>query len=132
MKPTQDRTKDLTVFYDGACPLCRAEIAFYASQKGADVLTFVDVARAENPLPQGVSREAALARFHVETADGQVIDGAGAFLALLRRLPRFHGLARFGDLPLLRSLLSLLYAAFLRLRPAIVRLYCRLARVRDV
>ncbi|HHS94221.1 MAG TPA: DUF393 domain-containing protein [Rhodobacterales bacterium] len=132
MKPTKAPATDLTVFYDGACPLCIAEIAFYRRQKGAEAMTFIDVADAQNPLPKGVSRTCALARFHVETADGQVIDGAGAFLALLQRLPRFRWLGRAADRPLLRPVLSLLYDAFLRLRPAIVRLYCRIARVGDV
>ena len=34
------------VFYDGACPLCIREIAFYKRRKGADGVTWVDVSDA--------------------------------------------------------------------------------------
>ncbi|WP_082688603.1 MFS transporter [Ruegeria marisrubri] len=86
------RDPALTVFHDGACPLCRAEIAFYRRQRGAEKIAFVDVAREDTALPEGVSRTSARARFHVETAQGQVISGAAAFLALMATLPRLAAL----------------------------------------
>lgn len=34
----------LTVYYDGACPLCRREIEFYRRRRGADAIEWVDAA----------------------------------------------------------------------------------------
>ena len=80
----------LTVLYDGACPLCRREIAVYRDlqplQPGSTV-SFADISNAAVPLPAGTTREQLLARFHVQGRDGQLVSGAQAFLALWAALP---------------------------------------------
>ena len=125
------RDPALTVYHDGACPLCRAEIAFYRRQRGAEKIAFVDVAREDTALPEGVSRASARARFHVETAQGQVISGAAAFLALMATLPRLRPFARIGGLPGIRRLLEGLYLLFLRFRPVLVGAFVWLQRMKS-
>ncbi|PRX31880.1 Predicted thiol-disulfide oxidoreductase YuxK, DCC family [Meinhardsimonia xiamenensis] len=122
---------ELTVFFDGACPLCRAEMDFWRRQPGAERIAFVDVARDDTVLPRGVGRAQARARFHVETAERRVISGAAAFLALIATLPRLRWLARIGRLPGIAQLLELSYRLFLRLRPALVAAHVRLRRHRS-
>ena len=34
---------ELTIYYDGSCPLCRREIAFYRRQPGSERLDWMDV-----------------------------------------------------------------------------------------
>ena len=81
----------LTVLYDGACPLCRREIAHVkglADRQGDSGLCFVDIShQAEANTRSAAERTALLARFHVQRADGSRIDGAAAFVAMWRRLP---------------------------------------------
>ena len=52
----------LTVYYDGACPVCSSEMGFYQRQDGADGIQWVDVATCDLSLlgPQ-LDRERALA-----------------------------------------------------------------------
>lgn len=110
----------LTVYYDGACPLCRVEIAHYRRQQGADALRFVDVAGPAACGPD-LSREQALARFHVRDADGRLLSGAAAFVSIWARLPRWRWGARIAALPPVLALLELGYRAFLPIRPALSR-----------
>jgi len=110
----------LTVYYDGACPLCRVEIAHYRRQQGADVLCFVDVAEPTACGP-GLSHAQALARFHVRDAEGRLLSGAAAFVGLWQHLPRWRWLGRVAAWPPVLALLELGYRAFLPLRPTLSR-----------
>ena len=106
-----------TVFYDGACPLCRREIAHYRRLRGAERLAWIDVASTNAPLATyDMSRERAMARFHVLDAAGRWQTGAFGFAELWSHLPAYRWLART-----LRSL---------RLLPLLNRVYVRFARWR--
>lgn len=110
----------LTVLYDGACPLCRREIAVYQGLKPIDAgqaVTFSDVSLADCTLPAGGVRSDYLARFHVQRSDGQVLSGAAAFVALWATLPGWRYLALAARVPGATPLLELVYRAFLRVRP---------------
>jgi predicted DCC family thiol-disulfide oxidoreductase YuxK len=128
---------DLTVYYDGACPLCRREIAHYRGRAGAERVRFVDLAAAEDREPgrldpgsidlgPGLDLAAARARFHVREADGRLVSGAAAFARLWRRFPGWRWLARLVELRLFgwRPLLPFAEAAYrlsLIVRPWLAR-----------
>jgi len=84
-----------TVFYDGACPVCRAEIGSYRRLRGAGGVRWRDV--AAGPAPEGVSRQELLERFTVIRRDGAAVSGARAFVALWRGLGPLRGLGRLLD-----------------------------------
>lgn len=119
-----------TIYFDGDCPLCRAEIAHYEKQDEEGVLRLVNVADPETALPDGADREAALARFHVATETGQVVSGAAAFVEVWAKLPGWRWLARIAKVPGVVAILELGYRAFLPIRPLIVGLYVRITRAR--
>lgn len=123
-----DEVPALTVLYDGACPLCRREIGVYAGLRPDTPLRFADVSDASLRLPPGTSRRQLLARFHVRTGDGRLLDGAQAFLALWSVLPGWRWLARAGRLPGVAWAMERLYRLFLRGRPALQRWAARLDR----
>lgn len=124
---------EVTVYFDGACPLCRAEIGHYRRSLGAERIDFVDVARRESAdrLPPDLSREGALRRFHVRTDDGQLVSGAAAFARLWLTLPgwrwlgRLVGLRILGRQPLL-PIAETAYRLSLPMRPRLVGLLTRL------
>ena len=70
------------MLYDGACPLCRREIALYRGLPASQPLAFVDVSNTAVELPPGTDRTRLLARFHVLRADGSLADGARGFVTL--------------------------------------------------
>lgn len=120
---------DLTVFYDGDCPLCRAEIGVYQCAKGSDRIAFVDVSAATGDLvAPGLDRDTALARFHVRRSDGTLASGAEGFGHMWLALPRWRWVGRFVLLPGIRQSAELAYRGFLRIRPAIQRRWRRAAR----
>ncbi|HSN70795.1 MAG TPA: DUF393 domain-containing protein [Steroidobacteraceae bacterium] len=109
----------LTVFFDGACPLCRREIDFYRRQSGSERIDWFDLSTAapDRPVAPGLDLETALARMHVMHPDGTFASGAGAFAAVWRSLPRFARLGRVASLRPITLVLELGYRVFLRLRP---------------
>ena len=76
----------LTLFYDGACPLCQAEILFLSGRNQANLLEFIDInSEKYDPLKVGVSCEEALAVMYGQYADGTLINGPAVFPEAYRR-----------------------------------------------
>lgn len=76
----------LTLFYDGACPLCQAEILFLSGRNQANLLGFIDIhSEKYDPLKLGVSCEEALAAMYGQYADGTLINGPAVFPEAYRR-----------------------------------------------
>jgi predicted DCC family thiol-disulfide oxidoreductase YuxK len=111
----------LTVLYDGACPLCRREIALYQGLPTNTPVCYVDVTRAGAALPANVTQRELLARFHVQDEAGQLRSGAAAFLLLWAALPGWRWLARLGQLPGAACAMERVYRFFLRWRPLLQR-----------
>jgi len=119
-----------TVFFDGSCALCRAEIGYYRRQDQSAALCFVDVSQTGAAVPAGISRRSAMERFHVRTSDGRVVSGAAAFVEIWSRLPRWSWAARAATLPGALAVLEFGYRIFLPLRPSISGLVRRLVQLR--
>ena len=106
------------VYFDGACPLCSKEIAAYRAARGGDQLQWVDANGCdEAALGPALNRSDALARLHVRLADGTLLSGAAAFVAIWQRLPAFRALAWLARLPGALLVMEGAYRAFLRVRP---------------
>ena len=108
------------VFYDGACPVCRAEISTMKRMAQTPIVwrdvsaegEAVTVASGQPPR----SRDELLARFHVRRADGEVVSGAAAFVAMWRTASGFSFLAKVLDNKPAIWVGDRLYWAFLKLR----------------
>ena len=125
-----DSDSKIVIFYDGACPLCRAEVRQYGRGAGAQALCLRDISQPQAQLPAALSRAQAMARFHVVAADGRLLSGARAFIEVWRHLPAWRTAARVAALPGMTLLLELAYRLFLRLRPAIVWAFVTARRMR--
>jgi len=112
---------ELTVLFDGACPLCRREIGVYRSLIPLQPVQWLDVSKGSEDIS---SEEQALymARFHVRQKDGQLLSGAAAFVALWLAMPGWRWLGRFARLPGVTPVLEVMYRGFLHLRPHLQRL----------
>ena len=120
--PDEERP-GLTVYYDGGCPICAREIGMYRSCRGADRIAWVDAdAVSGDVLAPGLSRDDAMARFHVIDSSGRAFSGGAAFSALWRALPAFSMLGRILSCWPFSIILEGIYRLFLILRPRLKQL----------
>ena len=125
-----DKLPSTTIYYDGSCPLCATEIRHYRDQDSEQALAFVDVSQTDALLPGDLSRQQAMARFHVMARDGRLIDGAEAFAEVWANLSKWRWAARAAALPGAIPALNIAYSVSLLIRPALSRLLGRLRRSR--
>jgi predicted DCC family thiol-disulfide oxidoreductase YuxK len=111
----------LTLFYDGACPLCQAEILFLSGRNQTGLLDFVDInSKAYDPLKVGVSCEEALAAMYGQYADGTLIHGVTVFPEAYRRAD-LPSLAWIFSRKSMQPVLKMGYRFFAKNRHAISR-----------
>jgi len=106
-----------TVYYDGGCPVCTREIAMYRQQPGAEGIRWIDASTCgAEELGVQLSREAALARLHLRSSDGQLVSGAAAFTGMWREMPRWRWLGVLFGKGWRLAALEGAYRLFLRVR----------------
>jgi predicted DCC family thiol-disulfide oxidoreductase YuxK len=102
-----------TLYYDGACPLCWAEVGKLKKfTKEKLVLKNIHELEAEEAVP---SKELLLSRLHLKTADGQWLTGLTANIRAWHHTP-FRYLWRMLDWPLIRIFSHWAYEFWLRRR----------------
>lgn len=106
----------LTVWYDGDCPICTAEIALMRKLDSNSAIGFVDLSLA-GACP--TERAARLARLHAQPSGGSMVSGAAAFVAMWRVLPGLRPLAALASPPPVQWLLERAYLFFLKARPSL-------------
>lgn len=109
-------TEELTLYYDGNCPFCLAEMHRLMRWNRAGRLGFVDISAPDfDPAPLGVDMAALDRELHGSTADGRLLVGIDSMLAAYTLVGR-----AWIVLPLrvrvLRPLLASLYRGFARNR----------------
>ncbi len=109
----------LTVWYDGACPLCTREIALMRRLDRAQQIDFVNVAESDAACP--LDRTLLLARLHARE-NGVLLDGAAAFAAMWRAIPLLRPLGLLARNRQVLGMLEWAYVRFLRVRPALQRM----------
>lgn len=111
----------LTIYYESACPLCRAEMTNLMLRNQAGLLRFEEVSAPgfASPLP-GVSLADLLTLIHARRADGAVVRGVEVF-RLAYQAVGLPGVARALRLPVLRGVAERAYPVLARHRHRIPR-----------
>jgi predicted DCC family thiol-disulfide oxidoreductase YuxK len=106
----------LTIWFDGACPLCAREIALMRRLDWRDRIVFIDLGDIAAHCP--IDRQTLLSRFHA-LEQGQLLSGAAAFAAMWRAIPLLRPLGLLAHNNMVLRGLEWLYVQFLRIRPRI-------------
>jgi predicted DCC family thiol-disulfide oxidoreductase YuxK len=120
--PTDADATGVTVWFDGACPLCLREIALMRRLDRRGAIRFIDVAAPDAVCP--IDRRDLLARFHARE-NGVLLSGAAAFAAMWRAIPMLKPLGWAARSPLILKGLEWMYLRFLVLRPRLQKLLAR-------
>lgn len=107
----------IEVYYDGGCPICSREIAFYKARRGAERFVWIDANNADPAsLGSGLDRETAMARMHVRQSNGKLLTGAAAFAEMWRQMPGLKWLGWLLAIPPFGAIAELAYRGFLLTR----------------
>jgi len=98
----------MKVYYNESCSICRAEINLYKKQniKQIEWIDITNNTTAEKDTSK--DDKSLLRRLHVKE-DGQIFDGAEAFLLVWKKIPRYKFLYTFFKTPIIFSLFSFFY-----------------------
>ena len=113
--PHRSRHVALTVFYNGACPVCRGSIERYqaASAGRSRLIAWCDTAAAPWALKRWhVAPGAVVLRLHTVDADGRMLVGAAAFARLWRELPGYRWAGLLMAIPGVTPIAERIYDAF--------------------
>ena len=105
-------TTPAAVYFNGDCPVCRAEMTHYAQlcANGSTHLRFVDSMRQENDfLACGLRREHLERRVYLRDAEGRILSGLPALIHLWSRMPAYRWLAGILGIPVVRHVAGLAY-----------------------
>mgnify|MGYP006171388643 CR=1 FL=1 len=117
------------VFFDGSCPLCRAEVDIYSKHDANNRIELVDVSDVTAELPSSLDRKQAMARFHVKSSDGHLLSGAEAFVEVWQQLPVWSWVAKLVAIRSMTFVIELFYRTFLFIRPILVHIFLIIRRL---
>lgn len=111
-----NKTWPLTLYYDGACRLCRAEMRNLEVRDAGGLLRFIDISQPGfDAYPPGTDRDALMGLLHAQRADGAVLCGVEVF-RLAYSAVGLSWVARLTRLPGLRAISEGLYPVIARNR----------------
>jgi predicted DCC family thiol-disulfide oxidoreductase YuxK len=113
---------ELTLFFDGNCPFCAAEMARLRNWDKTRKLAFVDIAMPEfDPVPLGVSIAALDRELHSQRPNGEILVGIDSMLVAYTLIGKGWIVIPL-RMNLLRPVLANLYRKFARNRYRLSRL----------
>lgn len=84
LKSLQAITSKLTIYYDGSCPLCLAEIHFLKHHNKMGLLEFVSLQQLDTSA-EDINCELAYKSIHALIGDKQIISGSEVFFEAYKR-----------------------------------------------
>ena len=107
----------ITVFYDGACPLCTREVEKWRGAPFNCQVEWFDITEQDEVLlAEGIDPQFALLELHTKTSDGVIRTSIESYALLLAQLPRWQWLGSLMSLPVVKPLLKSFYDFLTKVR----------------
>jgi len=121
----EKQSQQLSLYYDGDCPLCLREIRFLRKLTG-DFVEYLDISSKNfDPKPLGKKQSELMAEIHARTADtSEWLIGMDAFRAVYEHTV-FKHLSRLTALPVLKTMFDMAYKVFAKNRLKITGRSCK-------
>ena len=98
----------MKVYFNNSCKICKAEIDLYKKEKIQEI-DWVDITNNKQATEEtSKNSKELLRRLHVKEGE-KILQGAEAFLAVWKKIPKYKFLYNFFKLPIIFNLFSLLY-----------------------
>ena len=98
----------MKVYYNNSCKICKAEIDLYKREKIQEI-DWIDITNNTLAIEEtSKNSKELLRRLHVKDGE-KVVEGAEAFLALWKKIPKYKFLYNFFKLPIIFTIFSILY-----------------------
>ena len=98
----------MKVYFNNSCKICKAEIDLYKKEKIQEIdwvdITDNDLAKKET----FKNSKELLRRIHIKDGE-RIIEGAGAFLLLWSKMPKYKFLYNFFKLPIIFNIFTFCY-----------------------
>jgi len=112
----------LTIYFDGLCRLCSAEMNHYRKLPESRTISFVDITDKEfSAEKQGLDPFLVHKVMHVRGQDGKIHTGVDAFIHIWQVFAKYRTLARIAEYRIPRAALELGYRTFVVIRPFLPR-----------
>ena len=98
----------MKVYFNNSCKICKSEIDLYKKEKIQEII-WIDI--TDNTVAAHETSKTSkelLRRIHVKDGE-KILEGAEAFLALWKKMPKYKFLYNFFKLPIIFSLFSYFY-----------------------
>ena len=119
MNNEQTQYKQLTVFYNSACPVCNAGIELQKRRMPGVSVEWNDIHKNNELISQLTQRNRTdvkldfiRKRLHVKDSTGEIQVGLDAFITLWKNSPGEHWKARILSLPVIHGITSIFYNIF--------------------
>ncbi|AMO58054.1 thiol-disulfide oxidoreductase DCC family protein [Endozoicomonas montiporae] len=107
----------ITVYFDGACPLCVREVSRWRNASFSCEVEWFDITGQEQALNErGIDPRQAMLQLHTQTSDGNTFVSIDSYALLLEQLPRWRWLGKLMALPVIKPVLRWSYDGLTILR----------------
>ena len=98
----------MKVYFNNSCKICKSEIDLYKKEKIQEIIWIDITDNTDAAQETSKTSKELLRRIHVKDGE-KILEGAEAFLALWKKMPKYKFLYNFFKLPIIFSLFSYFY-----------------------